>query len=222
MRGAHRQRKPGRREPYRDPRPILLIVCEGKITEREYFEQFALHHQNSRVKIKVADDTGVPFSLVQAAKGYKRAAVKAARRERDENLKYDSVWCVFDIDEHPNVPEARNMASANDIQLAISNPCFELWLLLHLRDSPGMQNRHAVQKLLKTYIKDYDKHIRLVDLVSGYERAVDRARRLQDLANLIEPGCNPTTNVYELTESILKDDEADPNPKTPPDDRLKP
>ena len=50
MRGPNRQRRPGRREPFRDPRPIVLIVCEGEETEKQYFEKFALHHKNSRIR----------------------------------------------------------------------------------------------------------------------------------------------------------------------------
>ncbi len=199
----------------------MLIVCEGENTEPQYFKQFALHHKNSRVKVKLADRTGVPFSLVRAAKEYKNEAARAAKREHDENIAFDSVWCVFDIDEHPHVHEARNMANANGINLAISNPCFELWLLLHLRDSPGMQHRHAMQAMMKDFIKDYDKNVNFKHYAQDYERAVERAKKLDTLAAQVgEPGRNPTTNVYELTESILKDEvveEPEPEPAPCPE-----
>lgn len=209
MRGPGRDRRPARREPFRDPRPLMLIVCEGEKTEPQYFRQFALNHENSRVRIELGDKSGAPMTLVKAAKAYKSAAEKAARRERDQNLVYDSVWCVFDIDEHPHVHEAREMADANQIRLAISNPCFELWLVLHLRESPGMKHRHVMQSLLKTLIPDYDEAVDFKHFAPGYERAVERARKLDSLAEQIrEPGRNPTTNVYKLTESIISDEVA--------------
>ncbi len=208
MRGLNRHRKPGRREPFRDPRPIMLIVCEGEITERQYFEQFAHQHRNSRVRVKVAEETGVPLSLVQVAKRYMHGAAREAIRQHDENLAIDSVWCVFDIDEHPNVPEAKQTARDSGIRVAVSNPCFELWLLLHLRESPGMQHRHHMQRELKSHITDYDKHVNLEYYMNGYNHAVARAKRLDDLARAMgTPGCNPTTNVYELTEIIAMADD---------------
>ncbi len=36
-----RDRRPGRRAPFREPKPVILIVCEGERTEPEYFEGFA-------------------------------------------------------------------------------------------------------------------------------------------------------------------------------------
>ena len=76
----------------------------------------------------------MPKTLVERAVAMKREAALEAKRKKDENLKYDQVWCVFDIDEHPFVPEAKQQARDNGIEVAISNPCFELWALLHFRD----------------------------------------------------------------------------------------
>src|SRR5271170_1792665 len=39
--GRDRSRRDARRPAFRDPRPVILIVSEGKSTEPEYFEQFA-------------------------------------------------------------------------------------------------------------------------------------------------------------------------------------
>lgn len=198
-----RERRPGRREAFRDPRPRLLIVCEGKNTEPQYFKQFAKFHRNSLVQVEIAEGQGVPLTLVRIARDRQNAANEEAKRQGDDNLKFDSVWCVFDIDEHPHVPEAKEMARTLEIGVAISNPCFELWLLLHLRDCPGMQHRHAMQAMLKALVPDYDKTVRFASYRDGYEEAVKRARRLDALASSVgEPGRNPTTNVFELTEKI--------------------
>ncbi|WP_397571443.1 RloB family protein [Schlesneria sp. T3-172] len=207
MKGPNRNRKPGRREPFRDPRPTVLVFCEGEKTEKQYLEKFARYHKNALMKLEVAKETGVPFSLVKFASQYKREIEKNARRQKDQNIAFDSVWCVFDIDDHPRVSDAKEMAAANGIRLAISNPCFELWLVLHLTDSPGMQHRDNVQSLLESLDSNYDKDVKQVDFpryVHGYKQAVTRATRLDALALSVgTPGHNPTTNVYELTELIL-------------------
>ena len=51
---------------------------------------------------------------------------------------------------------------------------------------------------------DYDKTIDYKDYQAGYAGAVERARKLDELADASgKPGGNPTTGVYELTESIV-------------------
>jgi len=133
----NRSRRQGRPLPFREPRPTILVVTEGEVTEPEYLHGLQRACRNPRVTIKVADQHGVPATLVRIAKQEKQEAEARAERERDENLAYDSVWCIFDIDDHPAIGETKEMARDNGIRLAISNPCIELWLLLHFRDNPG-------------------------------------------------------------------------------------
>jgi hypothetical protein len=54
-----RDRRPGRRPPFRDPRPRMLIVCEGRNTEPQYFKQFSAFHRNSLVNVVIAPGQGV-------------------------------------------------------------------------------------------------------------------------------------------------------------------
>jgi hypothetical protein len=198
-----RERRPGRRRPFREPLPIILIVCEGKRTEPEYFRGFARACHNPRIRIRIAPEHGVPKTLVDSAKRHKKEAEVDARRQRDENMAYDAVWCVFDVDDHPNLPDARQMARDNGIDLAISNPCFELWLLLHFRESPGMQPRETIGKLLSSHVPGYDKGVEYTTFSEGYRQAVERAKRLDNLAeSASDSGRNPTTGVYKLTEII--------------------
>jgi hypothetical protein len=148
---------------------------------------------------------------VEVAKQLKQEAADEAHRERDDNLAYDSVWCVCDVDEHPNLANSREMARDNGIHMAISNPCFELWLLLHFRDSPGMQHRSKVEQMLAEYVPEYDKHVEYRTYLTGYPVAVTRARRLDQAAQSVgEDGRNPTTNVYELTELICCEPPTEP------------
>jgi hypothetical protein len=199
----NRERRPGRRPPFRDPRPIILIVCEGERTEKEYFEGFAHACHNQAVRIKLAREHGVPRTLVQTAKKYKKESEAAAKRKEDPYLAYDAVWCVFDVDDHPQVADARQMARANEIELAISNPCFEFWLLLHFRDSPGMQHRDTIRKMLLGHVAGYDKEVDYGRYSEGYSQAVKRAEQMDKKAEEEgDSGRNPTTGVYRLTRDI--------------------
>jgi hypothetical protein len=198
-----RHRRQARRSPFREPKPIILIICEGQNTEPQYFDGFKRSCRNPRVEILIAREHGVPRTLVETAKERKKTAEAEAKRTGDENLGYDSVWCVFDVDEHPHIPDARQMARDNGIELAISNPCFELWLILHFRESPGMRNRHKLREMLVKHVPGYDKNVDYAYYADGYPQAVTRAQRLAIVAaNTGMPGRNPSTDVYKLTEII--------------------
>jgi hypothetical protein len=204
MRNArNRQRRSARPSSFRESKPIILIVCEGEKTETEYFLGFAEAACNPAVKVRIADEHGVPKTLVKIAKEYKKDAEEKSGRVGDSSFVYDSIWCVFDVDEHPRLGEAIEMARDNSIELAISNPCIELWLLLHFRENPGMQNRNKMRELLEGYVPGYDKHVDYAAYAAGYQQAVRRASRMDQAAEEAgDAGRNPTTGVYRLTELI--------------------
>jgi hypothetical protein len=123
---------------------------------------------------------------------------------RDENLRFDEVWCVCDVDEHPRLTEALQRATENDIKVALSNPCFELWALLHLREQSESLHRHEAQREVARLLSlKNDKHFSFDKLHPKYDTAVRRAIELRRQAAACEqPRRNPTTNVDELTERI--------------------
>lgn len=199
----NRERRPARTEPSRRPRKRILVLCEGQNTEPQYLLGFKRWCRNPLVEVVVDPGHGVPLTLVRRAKEARLDAEQRAARERDDNVAYDEVWCVFDTDEHPNLDQARQMARDNGIEVALSNPCFELWLLLHFRESPGMQGRKDVARLLRRHVDDYDKRVDFATYQPGYGAAVERAKRLESKARVDdENGRNPTTGVHRLTESV--------------------
>ena len=174
------------------------------MSEPDYLDGLKKFCRNPLVDIEVAGQHGRdPHSLVKIARDKLRKAQKQARRESDDNLEYDSVWCVFDIDDHLTVGDAKQMARDNQIELAISNPAIELWLLLHFRDSPGMQHRDKISNMLKLFIPGYDKSIDFQQYADGYVDAVTRAAGLDEIAERDgEENRNPTTGMYRLTRRI--------------------
>jgi RloB-like protein len=156
-----------------------------------------------RVHIEPQGPAGVPLSVVETAISEKRLAEDRAKREGDENLRWDQVWAVFDIDDHPNVDDAKQLASANGISLAVSNPCFELWALLHFADQRAHIERGKLRTELKKHLPAYDKQLDFGKVHAGYDEAVKRARSLDKAATQTgRPGGNPTTGVHMLTEVI--------------------
>lgn len=204
-----RRRRPARRRAKRRPRRRLLVVCEGQRTEPDYIRGFERHVRNATVEIEIPGERGEPRKLVEIAKEHKRAAEADAKRYGDTYLDFDEVWCVFDRDDHERFHDACAMARDNGFGLAVSNPCVELWLLLHFRESPGMQHRDDLRRMLRDeYLPGYDKRLDFDDVVHGIGDATARARRLDaDATAMGEPGRNPTTGFYLLTDSIARTDE---------------
>jgi hypothetical protein len=204
----NRNRRPARGQPRIDPKCTILVVSEGKVTEPEYLNGFVDYAKNQRVKLEIVPGAGAPRTIVEIAKEKKRENEERANCERDENIRYDHVWCVFDIDNHPNVPDAKQMARDNGIELAISNPCVEIWLWLHFADQPGLKDRHTLQTMMGRHISGYckdNKHVNFQGLQNGYSDAVRRAKRLDDDAKQAnEEGRNPSTGFWKLTEQIQK------------------
>ncbi len=202
---AKRQGVPFRRRPRLEPRKRLLILCEGKVTEPSYLKSFRQQHRNPLVHIEVVPDCGVPKTLVEIAVSRVKESQRQARRFGDPYLKYDEVWCVFDVDSHPNLPEAKKRAQDHELELAISNPCFELWLLLHFQDQRAEQDRWHIQAACRRHIPAYEKEIPYSTVEAHYTTALTRATALDRWQQgQGRPGGNPSTTVYRLLERIAE------------------
>lgn len=187
----------------------FLIVCEGKKTERGYFEGIRTDLRRATVQIKVVHP-GVtdPESLVQAA-----------LRERDALTK-DGLWlsddfacAVFDGDEHlqgnrSNWDRAVDLARRKNVFLSLSNPSFELWYLLHYADQRANLNRTTAIQQLKRYLPDYEKAKKLypTPLSPLTQDAIRRAKSLerQHEKNCCESFTNPCTYVFRVVEELFK------------------
>lgn len=205
-RGRASGRDVGRPPPHRTPRQRVLIVCEGEETEPTYFNGFRIVKRLSReiIDVKNCKDAGgtLPKQLVEFAKEL---------RDDSEGYgdSYDSVWCVFDRDKHLRIDEAFVQARDNGINVAFSNPSFELWYLLHFRDQGAHIEGGAVVKALRKHIKRYEKSNDLYKtLEPKQQKAIERARQLRRSQHRItddsclEESPNPSTWVDKLVETL--------------------
>lgn len=164
--------------PVRAARIKIIVVCEGANTEPNYLKDFARFYSNRLVKLDIIGGAGVPLTLVDRA-----IEAKARLPRRSSYEKGDVVWVVFDRDEHPRVEESRAKAAANGIEVAFSNPCFELWLILHFRQFDGPDGRHDVQRKLTELDPRYDsggsKVIDFALLVNSLDDAIGRAEQMR-------------------------------------------
>lgn len=187
-----------------------MIVCEGKVTEPKYFEEFKVLYNNSLVHITTIGGAGVPESVVERAIEERQRLLATARRTRDSFDFEFEVWAVFDRDSHPKlqVPNAITAAGRNNISVAFSNPCFEVWGLMHFECVAKPGHHHETQRELKRLLNGYchqtNPVISPVQLKDRYADAVKNAERaLKDrLADSQDAAADPSTTVFRLTERI--------------------
>lgn len=176
----------------------LHVFTEGRKTEVQYLGHwFQLHRE--RVLVVFDPSHGSPRRLVEEA-------AKQKREDRRRGQLADEYWCVFDIDEHEKVPEAIDMAQANQIRLAISNPCIELWFLLHFGDQNAYIDRRDAQSESESLLQ-CEKNLSSEALARLEERFEAARRRAQHLDRKHEldgspPRANPSSNIWALVERI--------------------
>jgi hypothetical protein len=180
-----------RAKTQRPERAAWLILCEGH-AEKGYFQRF--RSRSRAVKLHFDISPGNPKAMVE--KGIRRW--KASRSQHD----FDRVWCVVDADNHETelLENAGQIAAGcPGVELVLSNPCIELWALLHFQDQTAWISREAAQKAL------HDRHcpgylpkkcLPTQQLFELENDALERARKLT-------PGANPSTGIPDLIEALL-------------------
>lgn len=197
---------PRRRVERREPRRVIRVLTEGRNTEPSYLAQLQKRYPDSSVHLDIRDSGMTPLTLVRRAREYQKA--ESHSRSADRITDFEEVWCVFDVDEHPNVSQAINEAHQSGIGVVVSNPCFELWLVLHHRDQTAHIDRRAAQREARA-LGLIDERKRLVPhnvdaLMNGYGEAVRRAQQLEQrhVGNGSDPNENPSSTVWRLTDKL--------------------
>jgi hypothetical protein len=215
MARGHVEKRGSRR---RQIKPVILIVTEGSQTEPKYFEHFRNRQTNIDIRVVGSGNNGGEtdyISLVRKAQGYQeKNALSVAGG--------DAIWVVADGDVNYNNPnpiagkdkqlsQARKMAEQKGIRIALSNPCFELWYLLHFQyTTKFLKDYETVKGILKNYIPDYEKADDVFGkLETSLTDAMKRAKQLEQYH--LKDGeelpfgiaVNPFTDVYQLVETLV-------------------
>lgn len=176
-----------------------MIFCEGEASEPDYINGLTrLPHVRLKTSVNVIIDPGqgVPLTLVR------RAVDQIADPEVDE------CWCVFDVEwpqNHPNLDRAVELADAQGIRLAVSNPCFELWLILHFEDQTAFIETRAAIRKSQNLDGRTGKRIDPSTYMPRRRAATERATSLvaRHLGNQTAfPANNPSSTMHDLLASI--------------------
>mgnify|MGYP000216856752 FL=1 len=134
-------------------------------------------------------------------------ARKAQLKRGNSHESDDEIWIVVDRDTHPHFDKAMKLCEVEGVRVARSNPCFELWLILHYEhyDRPGTNTdvqRH-LQTLCKEYRRSKGKQVDCAPLLDKIEEAERRAtKQLQAREKDSQPFHPPSTTVGYLTAAM--------------------
>ena len=164
-----------------------------------------MHLQSTHVEVCGKECGSAPISVVNCAIEKKLQVTTNTTVD-----KYDEIFCVVDIDDHISLKDAIQKARDNDLELIISNPCFEYWYILHFKKTgSSYSNRPQLYKELETllscrYEKSscgfFEKIYPLTETAIENAKAILRSQ-WQNETDLSK--CNPSTTVYRVVESIM-------------------
>jgi len=156
---------------------IILICCEGKETEKLYFEILQSIFKVANITIEIFPKVGQHYRLID----------KSAAKKQEFSSYFDfalddiEVWAVCDRDNlKDSFTKLNNYAKDKDVDLAFSDPQFENYLLQHF-GSPNSSRKKGFdveQELTSTMLEygigmAYDK-----SNLRWLETMIDRKPRL--------------------------------------------
>lgn len=181
-------------------RSRFLVACEGLVTEPDYLFGLA---KRCKLKLDVKKAAGAPLGMLDAV------------RKQKNKGRYDQVWLVFDKDAIPDEDIERTFREAerDSVKIAFSNPCFELWLLLHFQSTSLNGNCSNLTVTLRNHLLGYNKALtdkhhqalqsRLLVAVANAKELVHKEQSRRDVCTQV-PSC-PYTTMHELVLAMCGD-----------------
>lgn len=176
-------------------RRIALVICEGE-TEVCYTNLLKTWYKS-------------PIRIVSHIEGTKITPSLVKKRTTELKIsQWDKVhtFLMYDMD----VQAINEKLLKCKAEMLLSNPCFEIWLLLHAKNQTTAINSDAVIKELKksapvwkNYAKSDFTNTQKNFLYCNTDNAVIRAKGLREFNN-------PSTGIYKLIE-LLQENSRIPN-----------
>lgn len=177
------------KKPQRTMKPVFLVFCEGE-TEETYID-FVRREYHS------------PIKIVSKTAGNKISQSLIIQRQNElKNSKNDVIktFLMYDLDVKPLNEKLKSC----NAEWLCSNPCIELWFLLHSKNQTAeISTDKCVSELKKSadcwhqYKKSVLTESQKETLRQNRDTAISRAKRLVEYQN-------PSSTVYRLLEEIGK------------------
>lgn len=185
----------------RDDR-FFWIASDDRYAAHQYLRMLAVPRVRI-VPVEQGEETWAASRVVEALR----------RIETEAMMEEDQRWAILDVDHFGEASHLTGLMGALQeagqlgIEVAISQPCFELWLLLHwveAKEASGVKDAKEAEGRLRRAIGEYNKrNLKLQHY--GPERmlaAVRRARELDSTTNGDKLPKARTTRMYRLIEAL--------------------
>jgi len=195
-----KKRSLNREVPYVRDTNIIFIGIEGgshDSREAKYFDIF--NEEDIRLQLKVIPCQENRSSPMQVFNHLKEEIQKEPLRDDDE------IWVVIDVDRYQkHLPNVARLCKDCGFNLAVSNPCFEYWLLLHFQNPKKHYN--SCSDVKNPFSKEMKKDPNNTDGYYGifypkFEKAVERAKE-RDKDGERWPNKNGS-RVYRIVERFV-------------------
>lgn len=196
-RGKHRRKE----------KKLILMAVEGKNnrTETLYFAHFGREQKEYTIRFVPCNETD-PVQLVAHTE-------QMWEKEGCDESFGDRAFCVFDTDTDPGKQQKIEEAirNAKTCEPILSNPCFEVWFLLHFSyTSRQFRSGSELIRELQKFVPAYSKSMDVLETIQGKTgMAVANAKRLEKYhaANGNKRGipANPCSEVYRIVELLRTD-----------------
>jgi hypothetical protein len=201
-----------RRSGVRDAR-LIIIAAEGLNTEKKYFSDLRATYLNPRIHLEILErlsSASDPARVIRLLDSF--------RKKYKVQPGYDQLWLVIDVDRwgEGKLAEIARLCQQKDYDLAVSNPCFEVWLLLHLKapqeyspaalaelyENRKTGNRTRLDAELLSLLGTYNKsNLNTAPFLPNVAFAIARAKSLDTHPEYRWP-ITLGTRVYLLAEAI--------------------
>lgn len=199
----------------RDAR-LILVATEGARTEPLYFDVLKLNGiiDKSRVVLEVisskSDNKSAPEHVLERLK---KSAETLPLKDMDER------WLVIDVDRWGDgkLSKIAKAAIQDGVSLAISNPSFEVWLLLHASPTCPDKQRDIEAELRQAFGSWSKTRIDATQFTEETVReAISRARKLDGPSSERWPKKAPGTHMHRLMATIAPNSSREALHPSPP------
>ncbi len=180
---------------------LIVIAAEDTYAVQHYFKRFRTRRVQF-VVVPTEDGCSSPDAVVRRLDDFKR---DNATEPGDE------FWFCIDKDHWASSGHIDNLVQVlqhckqADYRIAISNPCFELWLLLHFEEAKPATDCtcREIESWLSRIAGGYDKTAcdRLPIDAAMVKTAIARAKALDTDPSLLIPA-TPLTRVYLILDLL--------------------
>ena len=175
--------------PARSMKPVFVVFCEGE-TEEAYLDFLKQTYRS-------------PFKIIPKVEGGKISQHLIRTRCREVKISPNEkiqVFLMYDMDK-PEITEKLLQMKAH---LLLSNPCIELWFLLHCKDQKTAISTEDAIKALKHIGTPWNRYKKPEICLAQKEYLVKHVQEAMERAASLPSHHNPSSDVHHLLRSIFK------------------